>query len=83
MRKITVNVAELRAKIDQLQNDKMDYVRLFLVDAEHDGDTLNPGFIHIDAFSKDGHVKDYESIDSVEPVTELMQLYFEYLAAIA
>lgn len=65
MKKIIVSIPSLLGKLQEMSNDKMEYVEIAINDEEVDQDSYAPAFLHFDAFNKNFLIKDYESVDSI------------------
>lgn len=62
MNSIVIKVSDLRQKVRELANDKMDYVELSLVESDDE----SPSFISLHGMLKnDDCAIDYEEIDAV------------------
>ncbi len=71
MKKIALRINELLEKLQEISDEKMDFVVLSFVDDEVDQKRIFPAFIHFLGVSENGFYKDYESLDAM--ATEQMK----------
>lgn len=65
MKSIQVHIPALLRKIQEMSNDNMESVKLAISSEVIDQDRVYPGYLHFEAYTIDGSVSDYESIDSL------------------
>lgn len=65
MKQILIHLADLKDVVEQASSDNMTYFKFYLVDEVIDEKVIFPSFLHVEAYSEDGTVKDYDAIDSV------------------
>lgn len=58
-----MNLKTLKEKLEELEEDNMDLVKLRIVGGIIDNGNIFPAFLHFDGLSHAGAYKDYESID--------------------
>lgn len=70
MKSIQVNIPELLRKIQQMENENMETVKLSIHDEILDQNSQFPAFLYLEAYTKDGFIADYDSIDSCYPLVD-------------
>lgn len=65
MKNILIRLVDLQSIVQAASNDNMTYLKLSVIQEEFDQNVINPSFLHVEAFTEGGLVKDYETIDSV------------------
>lgn len=63
MKRISVNVKSLRARLLELEKDGVELAELDFIPSQMDDGNMNPAFLHLGGISKSGVYKDYDSID--------------------
>lgn len=65
MQNIQVHIPALLRKLQEMSNDNMENVNLTIGTEVIDQCIFYPAYLHFEAYTKDGCVLDYESIDAL------------------
>ena len=65
MNSITVHIPALLKKIQEMASHNMVNVKMTICDKAIDQDSIFPAFLNLEAYTEDGFIEDYESIDSI------------------
>lgn len=65
MQSVQVHIPALLRKVQKMSNDHMENVNLTISAEVIDQCVLYPAYLHFEAYTKDGAVSDYESIDAL------------------
>ncbi len=68
MKSIKLSVSELHRMVSEMSDHGMDIVKVAIIAETVDEDEFFPAFLHFEAYTKGGNIKDYESIDIIDSV---------------
>ncbi|MGI5935447.1 MAG: hypothetical protein ACOX7I_01390 [Oscillospiraceae bacterium] len=64
MKTVQIPISKLLNVLEKMSNDNMETVMLTINEEVFDQNMYYPAFIHMEAFTKDGEVRDYDTLDS-------------------
>jgi hypothetical protein len=66
MTSIRVKLTDLQKKIEELSEDGIENIKITIHEEAEDEDESFASFLYIEGYMENGHVRDYDSIDSID-----------------